>query len=221
MKIKLFITTMMLTVLLFGVLGFSGPSGSKLIGEWVNDTKTIILDIIKTGESFTIVDMDNKKYPATLQKDGTLVMKSPEGNVIFSYVKESDTMKMMDQKFKRCTPELAQEVMESVRKSKVQEITNAMGAVMNSLRESVAVNGSSKALTSATEIQDKLGIGVTSIKDASAWSVSACKGAKTISAITATSKIKGAEGTIILKARCGDGRGVWSGTISPKYLPKN
>lgn len=83
---------LVLALLLF-LAACSGPPGGEFLGKWGKPNgEKIEFEILKNGSSYLLIDDEQQKYPATLAADGTLHMQTPIGEVVFSHVKDTDTI---------------------------------------------------------------------------------------------------------------------------------
>lgn len=112
------------------------------------------------------------------------------------------------------------------KKSRIGEVSNAVGAVMSALNTHVSDQNASGAMALA-DVNTTLGLNVPQ-KYISALAVSACANANATATVTATiqgfndTNIDGK--TLILQAPCGGGgQRTWSSssTLPVKYMPKN
>ena len=81
----------------------SGSSGSEFVGKW-RDRKGSSIEIVRDGDSFFLVEtslMGTERTPAILSKDGTLQVAYGAMPFVFTYLKGSDTIVGLGEKYTR------------------------------------------------------------------------------------------------------------------------
>lgn len=95
----------LVVVWLVGILAAcsSRPDGSEYVGKW-QQTKVkngFTFEFVKNGDTLLLVASDGT-FPAIVNKDSTLQVSMPLlGNAIVTYSKDSDTIFMMGDEFRR------------------------------------------------------------------------------------------------------------------------